>query len=125
MSDLINLTPHPIRIYHPDTPDRIDDPSKGLLAEIPPSGKVARLGTIDLGTWGTAHHDGVHIPVEGVEYGHPEGLPAKNAAEARYIVSLAFALAMTRRDDLLVPYIEVRSTEGAMLGCKFLARVAG
>jgi hypothetical protein len=125
MDELINLTPHSIRIYHPDTESRITDPDDGLLIEIPPSGTVARLATIDLGTWGIAYHEGVHIPVEGVEYGHPEGLPPETMADIRYVVSLAFALAMPYRDDLLVPYVEVRSTEGVMLGCKFLARVAG
>lgn len=125
MPELINLTPHPIRIYHLDTPNRIADPALGLLAEIPPSGTVARLATIDLGTWGSVLHNGLSIPVEGVEYGHPEGLPAEVRPDVRYIVSLVFALAMTRRDDLLVPYVEVRNAEGTVIGCKFFGRVAG
>jgi hypothetical protein len=122
---LVNLTPHPIRIYKPDTPAKIPDPSEGLITEIPPSGEVARLATIDLGTWGSAIYDGHGIPVEGVEYGHPVGLPEKTGEDVRYIVSLAFALAIHGRDDLLVPYGEVRNMEGVMLGCKLLARVAG
>lgn len=117
---IVNLTPHPIRIYHPNTPDRIDDVATGLLCLIQPSGKVARLATIDLGTWYTI--DG--IPIEGVEYGHAHDLPPKQDG-IHYVVSLALALGQQGRDDLLVPYGEVRNGDGTVVGCRVLAQVAG
>lgn len=117
---IVNLTPHPIRIYHPNTPDRIDDLATGLLHLIPTSGKVARLATIDLGTWYSI--DGV--PIEGVEYGHAHDLP-EPAEGVHYVVSLALALGQQGRDDLLVPYSEVRNGDGTVVGCRVLAKVAG
>ncbi|MFB4265355.1 hypothetical protein [Nonomuraea sp. GTA35] len=117
---IVNLTSHAIRIYHPDTPDRIDDLDQGLKHLIPASGTVARLATIDLGTWYTI--DG--IPIEGVEYGHAHDLPAKRDG-VHYVVSLALALGQQGRDDLLVPYSEVRNGDGTVVGCRVLAQVAG
>lgn len=117
---IVNLTPHSIRIYHPNTPDRIADVAHGLLHLIPPSGTVARLATIDLGTWYSI--DGV--PIEGVEYGHAHDLPPKQEG-VHYVVSLALALGQPHRDDLLVPYSEVRNTDGTVVGCRLLALVAG
>lgn len=117
---IVNLTPHAIRIYHPDTPDRIDDLACGLLYLIPRSGTVARLATIDLGTW--EYIEGV--PIAGVGYGHAHDLPDKEAG-VHYVVSLALALGQPHRDDLLVPYSEVRNADGTVVGCRLLAKVAG
>ncbi|WP_433520100.1 hypothetical protein ACQP2T_63910 (plasmid) [Nonomuraea sp. CA-143628] len=119
-SEIVNLTPHPIRIYHPETPDRIDDLTTGLLQEIAPSGTVARLATIDLGTWEIF----CGVPIEGVEYGHAHDLP-QPAEGIRYVVSLALALGQQGREDLLVPYGEVRNSDGTVVGCRVLAQVAG
>lgn len=118
--EIVNLTPHMIRIYRPDTPDRIEDLNEGLLRLIPPSGTVARLATIDLGTWQIING----IPIEGVEYGHAHDLPPKRHG-VRYVVSLALALGQQGRDDLLVPYSEVRNGDGTVVGCRVLAQVAG
>lgn len=120
MTEIVNLTPHPIRVYSPDSPDRIDNLSDGLAATIPPSGTVARLATIDLGTWEWI--DG--IPVEGVEYGHAHDLPQPRDG-VRFVVSLVVALGQQGREDLLVPYSEVRNGDGTVVGCRVLARVAG
>lgn len=117
---IVNLTPHVIRIYRPETPDRIDDIADGLAHVIPASGTVARLATIDLGTWQWI--DG--IPIEGVEYGHAHDLPPKRDG-VHYVVSLALALGQQGREDLLVPYSEVRNGDGTVVGCRVLARVAG
>jgi hypothetical protein len=117
---IVNLTPHPIRICRPDTPDRVNDPAHWTLHLIPPSGTVARLATIDLGTW--TYVDG--IPIEGVEYGHAHDLP-QPVDGVRYVVSLAPALGQAGRDDLLVPYGEVRNADGTVVGCRVLAQVAG
>ena len=107
---LVNLTPHPISIYGNNP---VED---GPREVIPPSGTVARIATIDLGTQvsGTAVY-------ELVEYGHAHDLPPKLDG-TDYIVSLVVALAC-HRDDLLAPYVEVRNEQGTMIGCRYLQKV--
>ena len=126
---IINLTPHPIHLYRPDAPDCVDPaewaPTLTIpVGDLPP----ARLGVIDLGTNSVSGGDG--IPVEYVEYGRLiNALPAKEPEASRttwYVVSLAVALLLTygpeNRDDLLVPYREVRNLDGTVVGCRLLAR---
>lgn len=105
---LKNLTPHPINLYRNE-----DHPIEVIPAEARP----ARLATIDLGTNPIAGGP----DVEYVEFGHVTGLPQPQHA-VWYIVSLPVALALPSRDDLLVPYVEVRNGDGAVIGCRFLAR---
>jgi hypothetical protein len=109
---LVNLTPHPIAIYGnrlaEDGPDEI----------IAPSGTVARIATIDLGTSLSAHSGRQY---ELVQYGHAHDLPQPQPG-TDYIVSLVVALAC-HRDDLLAPYVEVRNAEGTMIGCRYLQKV--
>lgn len=38
MPELINLTPHPIRIYTQEVPSKLIDIDQGLVTIIPPSG---------------------------------------------------------------------------------------
>lgn len=116
MTDLINLTPHPIRIYDVSTPDTIQDLNDGLIGVIPPSGDTARIGEHDLGTTERV----ASIPVELIEYSVIYGLPAQKDG-VRLIVPLVTALA-ARRDDLLIPYQQVRNTEGTVVGCRLLAK---
>jgi hypothetical protein len=110
---LVNLTPHPIAIYRDrpveDGPDEV----------IPPSGTVARIATIELGTGLSAHSRQAY---ELVEYGHCHDLPQPQPS-TDYIVPLVVALAVRGRDDLLAPYLEVRNEQGTMIGCRFLQRV--
>lgn len=108
---LVNLTPHPIAIYGPER--TLEDGPRDV---IPPSGTVARLATIELGS-----QSGTVYPYELVEYGHAHDLPPK-ADGTVYIVSLVVALAV-HRDDLLAPFIEVRNGDGTMVGCRFLQKV--
>lgn len=122
---LINLTPHPIRIFAVDTPDRIDPDEHEQEWTLPPSPDLppARIGMIDLGTQSV---DGV--PVEYVEYTPHGGLvhPLPEKADGVwYVVPLVVAMQQTYvygRDDLLVPYGEVRNLDGTMVGCRMLAR---
>ena len=107
---LVNLTPHPVAIY------RNRSIEEGPDEVIPPSGTVARLATIDLGT--QVSDTAVY---ELVEYGHAHDLPPKQDG-TDYIVSLVVALAV-HRDDLLAPYTEVRNEEGTMIGCRYLQKV--
>lgn len=125
MTDLINLTPHPIRIYDVSTPDTIQDLNDGLIGVIPPSGDTARIGEHDLGTtervaYETYTEGAFSIPVELIEYSVIYGLPAQKDG-VRLIVPLVTALA-ARRDDLLIPYQQVRNTEGTVVGCRLLAK---
>lgn len=114
---ILNLTPHPIRIYTADRPDGMDDLSLGLLRTIEPDGPPARLGMVPLNT---EYRDG--IPVELVEYGHAEGIPRPEDGVS-IVVSLPTALALApRRSDLLVPYREVRNASGTVIGCRQLAQ---
>jgi hypothetical protein len=107
---LVNLTPHPISIYGNNAVE------EGPREVIPPSGTVARLATIDLGT--QVADTAVY---ELVEYGHAHDLPTKQPG-IYCVVSLVVALAV-HRDDLLAPYVEVRNDEGTMIGCRYLQKV--
>jgi hypothetical protein len=110
---LVNLTPHPIAIYGnrpvEDGPEEV----------IPPSGTVARIATIELGTNSSPNS---RQSYELVEYGHAHDLP-RPVAGTDYVVSLVVALAVRGRSDLLAPYLEVRNEAGTMIGCRFLQRV--
>jgi hypothetical protein len=108
---LVNLTPHPIAIYGNRSVE--DGPSE----VIPPSGTVARLATIELGS-----QVGRSAAYELVEYGHAHDLPQPQDG-TDYIVSLVVALAVHGRNDLLAPYLEVRNEQGTMIGCRFLQKV--
>lgn len=121
---LINLTPHPIRVYGFDVPNRFDPADHEPQWVIEPSGTVARIGEIELGT---QYLRDCEVPVEYVEYRHVNGLPdpqrVKGGGYATWhIVSLALALACEARGDLLVPWREVRNLEGTTIGCRLLAR---
>lgn len=110
---ILNLTPHPIRPYAADREDGDDALMPHLVREIPPEPVPARLATIELGG---------ALPFELVEFGHAQNLPPKRDGY-RYIVSLVVALALAdRRDDLLVPYREVRNSAGTVIGCRSLAQ---
>jgi hypothetical protein len=110
---LVNLTPHPIAVYGPER--TIAD---GPEEVIPPSGTVARVAVIELGT-SLSPQSGRRCEL--VEYGHVHDLPPREK-DTDYIVSLVVALAC-HRGDLLAPFAEVRNDEGTMVGCRFLQRV--
>lgn len=110
---ILNLTPHPIRVYGPDREDGSDDLDTDLRHVFKPEPIPARLATIELGGG---------LTFEMVEFGHAENLPPKQEG-AQYIVSLVVALALCdRRSDLLVPYREVRNASGTVIGCRSLAQ---
>lgn len=112
-----NLTPHPICIYAPDRPDGLDDLEPGLLRIIDPEPTPARLNMVPLSR---EYREGV--PVELVQYGHAEDLPAVQDGTF-LVVSLPVALALApHRSDLLVPYSEVRNASGTVIGCRQLAQ---
>jgi hypothetical protein len=110
---IVNLTPHPIRLYWAEREDGSDDLDSHLMEVFQPEAKPARLATIELGVC-----DGVEM----VEFGHAHDLPPKRDG-VRYIVSLVVAISLAdRRSDLLVPYREVRNSTGTVIGCRSLAQ---
>ena len=125
---LVNLTPHPVRVYGWDVPDRIDPTEYEPIHVIEPSGTVARIGEIELGAQMLR---GCDAKVEFVEYRHANGLPPKHDGPwddntTWYVVSLALALSMAgdkswNRNDLIVPFHEVRNLDGTVIGCRALA----
>ncbi|MGW0578597.1 hypothetical protein ACWD25_22110 [Streptomyces sp. NPDC002920] len=112
---ILNLTPHPIRLYSNEREDGIDDLEPHLRQVIEPEAKPARLATIELGT----QLGGIEL----VEYGHAHDLPPKRK-DVKLVVSLVVALSLVTRgrDDLLVPYREVRNATGTVIGCRQLAQ---
>lgn len=118
---LVNLTPHPVRLYKADTPDQVDNPDHGVVLTLEPSGEVARLSESVTGEE-TVLNDEVEIPVSLVSYAEVEGLPDPQQGVA-YVVPLMTALAASGRQDLLVPYEQVRNEEGTVVGCRRLGRV--
>lgn len=126
---IVNLTPHPIRLYGWDVPDRFDLGEHEPTTVFEPSGDVARIGEIELGTQTMR---GCDVRIEFVEFHHANGLPpiyeSFDTNVAWYITSLALALQMAAlprgrggRNDLLVPFREIRNPEGTTIGCRTLA----
>lgn len=114
---ILNLTPHPIRLYAGEREDGSDDLENGLILVIEPEDTPARLSMIELGT---EFREG--LPVERVDYGRAYGVPLPQEGVS-CVVSLPVALALaSRRSDLLVPYREVRNASGTVIGCRQLAQ---
>jgi hypothetical protein len=110
---ILNLTPHPIRLYADEREDGVDDLELHLRQVIEPEAVPARLATIELGSNGG---------VELVEFGHAHDLPPKRDG-VLYVVSLVVAISLVdRRSDLIVPYREVRNSTGTVIGCRSLAQ---
>lgn len=119
MTTLLNLTPHRITV--------LDRDGKTVLAEIEPSGKIARVavtrretGLIHIrGTIGEVDIPGNSIPVYRSEYGSVEGLPAPQRGII-YVVSTLVRQACGGRLDVMSPGELVRGSDGQPVGCKGL-----
>jgi hypothetical protein len=120
---IVNLTPHPLHIYAPDTPDRITAGSVTPLRVLPPSPshQPARLGHQVIGE----QRIDDDLPVALVAFGRREGR-VSDLPEPRkgtwYVVSLVVGLAAAHRDDLLVLHEYVRDLDGRVIGSRGLAR---
>lgn len=118
---LYNLTPHTVRVFSASTDE--------IVAEIPPSGMVARIEKIgsyqiDLETISVQNFgdDG-----ESWEYDIPiltassaaaiSGLPNEQA-NTRFIVSATLRAACPDRFDLVSPADLVRDEAGNVIGCR-------
>lgn len=121
---LVNLTPHPIRVYENHIPDRITDLNEGVIFEVPPAEKPARIAMIDLG-----HERYVYDEVSGrstwvdwQQFGQCHDLPQPQPG-VTYIVALVVARDQTHRSDLIFPVSEVRNERGTVVGCRGFGRV--
>ena len=112
---LINLTPHPIRVYDAD-----GDP----LFEVPPTAPPARIAMIDLGTTGHAYDEAScrSTWIDWQQFGQCHDLP-QPVQGVTYIVSMIVARDQTHRADLIFPVSEVRNEQGAVIGCRGFGRV--
>ncbi|PZG09662.1 hypothetical protein C1I95_28745 [Micromonospora craterilacus] len=123
MAEIVNLTPHPVRIFPSDTPDRIAPGSVTPLRVITPSAQhqPVRLGHRVIGP----DDLGLDIPVERVAYGAADNgsppLPPP-VTGTYYLASLVVGLAAVDRDDVLVCHDTVRDLEGSIIGTRTLAR---
>lgn len=128
MTELINLTPHPIRLYDHDAPNVISDSLDGLIAVIPPTSPPARVAEVDLGlahsvAFETYTNGMVSIPVQAIQYGEVHDLPMPRP-DVFLIVPLVVLLAVTTRgyrSDLVAPARAVRNTDGTVIGCRAFA----
>ncbi len=121
---VVNLTPHPIHVYAPDTPDTVTGEHRPILT-IPTSGAVARIEATRSAATDTITVDGVDVPVVVSAYGNVLGLPLQQP-DVWCLVALPVAteLRLSSRDDLLVVDRAVRNTEGTVVGCRGFGQVA-
>lgn len=119
---IINLTPHNIDVYDPGAPDVIRPHMRvPVRISIAASGSVARIVEYERGTQRLKGAEALPAGVELVEFGHVVGLPDVRD-RTWHVVSLATALALPARPDLLVPWRQVRNEGGTVIGCRGLAR---
>jgi hypothetical protein len=109
---IINLTAHPVRVLGQDGGELIVFPSEG---EARVQQSTVRNGNVEI--------DELDIPVRAIEYGEPSGLPESEVG-VTYIVSRVTAQAAADRSDLVFPDDEVRDSDGQIIGCRSLARLA-
>jgi hypothetical protein len=121
---LANLTPHPVRVYGPDTPDRIVDIDEGLLFEVKPAAEPARIAMINLAQAGRAYDEasGLSTWIDWQQFGQCNGLPGP-VDGVTYVVALVVARDQTHRTDLIFPMSEVRNARGTVVGCRGFGRV--
>ena len=106
MTQLVNMTPHPITIVGVDNK---------IVLSIPVSGTQIRLKV----STETLSETILGVPVSKTVFGEPEGLPEFQEG-TYFIVSQLVKSALPNRSDLLVPAEVVRDTNGNILGCKSL-----
>jgi len=118
MPRIVNLTPHTITILSQDGE---------TLAQIPPSGTVARV-SMGREHVGSLSYQGAEIPLVRPSYGEVEGLPELPEPDTLYVVSVLVAQALaddpTWRGRLLVPDTGpgsvVRDADGRIVGVRYL-----
>ncbi len=104
--EIINLTPHAVRIYRADGVE---------LTVIPPSGRVARI-SVARKLLRRIEAYGVEVPVYAPTYSKLEGLPDR-VPGTYYLVSALLRQALLYRLDLLSPGELIRDAAGQPKGC--------
>jgi hypothetical protein len=111
MVELVNLTPHEVRVMGENGKIRL---------VVPPSGKVARVKTVQA-VVGNVNN----IPVVRTTFGDVEGLPEPRE-NIVYIVSSIVAQAVPHREDVIAPDTSpqgvVRDEQGRIVGVKRFQR---
>ncbi|MFD6874506.1 hypothetical protein [Streptomyces sp. NPDC060075] len=113
------MSGEPVRLYGPDVQDVDADDVDRLCVVIPASSALPYLDLLDLGSPGDDVHAGQVVHIDLVEV-HVRNLPAARPG-VRLIVPGAVALATRGRSDLLIPFGEVRSRAGDVVGHQVLA----
>ena len=111
--DLINLTPHEVRLVGEDGKTAMVFPSQGAIRLLE---ERERVDTLSL-------EDG-EVPIFKKRFSGGADLPPEKAGTL-YIVSLPIAQAYPGRRDFLVPDQLVRDKEGRVVGAKALATLGG
>ena len=107
MANIVNLTPHPIRIRKVD----------GEFLELPkPSGPIPRCSTSDVVI---GEVNGVQLSKS--ELGQVVDLP-ESAPDTIYVVSRVVLQAAPEREDLFAPGTLLRDDNGAVVGAAGLSR---
>jgi hypothetical protein len=110
---LINLTPHPIRVF---------GPRDELVAELPCTATPARRDE-DIRPSGELLVGRTSVPLLTLQYGPVLDLPEPRPNTC-FVVSRIIADACPDRDDLIVPSDLVRDEHGNPIGCRAFARGA-
>lgn len=117
---VVNITPDPMTIYSPHTPDRIVPGTVVPLTILPvhPHYRPAEVGHAAMGMAAVRFP----IPVDLVAYNMDgEGVQLPDPIPGTYfLVSLVVALMAANRHDLLVPHAYVRDMDGRIVGCRRL-----
>lgn len=100
MATLVNLTPHSLNIVAAD----------GSTVDIPPSGNIARVGSISSIV---ATVNGININKQ--TFGKVMDLPDAQD-DVVYIVSRMVKDRVPDRDDVVVPGVPFRDTDGKIIG---------
>jgi rubredoxin len=108
-AQLVNLTPHEIRLV----------PEAGGEVVVPPSGEVARCA-VERRLVGHLLCDGVTVPLHRTVFGAVEGLPAPRAGVVCIVSALVAQAA--KRPDVVSIDDAVRDPQGRIVGARALAR---
>ena len=115
MTEIINMTPHPINIVEIKDHEELGTEVVNLLT-IPVSGNLIRLKSKTVHFGSVEVVEGLIIPITMTEFGTAEGLPDKKEG-VFYIVSQLVKSALPNRTDLLVPAEVQRDQSGNIIGC--------
>jgi len=110
--DVVNLTPHVVRLIGED----------GTVVELPPAGLPARLVLQPDQPDGAVRIGPLVVPLKRTAATPQVTDLPDHRPGVLLVVSRAVAEAFPERDDLVYPYDTVRDDQGVIVGCRSLAR---